>query len=261
MIWAALGLTKWEKAIYLTLIKFGPLTAAAISKKSNVPYGRIYGVLETFELKGFVAVELGKPKRFRAIDPAIALKTVFKEKQKEISELEQQVEREITELTRVYAPSIIGEEQRIYVIKGIENINKVRIALLSSAKKEVNIVVGLGATTRAEIPMIDAEMRRALDRGVKMSFIRNLADLEERKKARSELAHGARVRHFPFSGFHLSIRDRKEVWIELPDPKEGMIDLFIVNPALAKAFCYFFNLLWKRAQPARKYLKKKAKEH
>ena len=49
-----LGLTGYEIRVYLSLLDTGSMTAADISKKSGVPYSKIYEVLNSLEEKGWL---------------------------------------------------------------------------------------------------------------------------------------------------------------------------------------------------------------
>jgi sugar-specific transcriptional regulator TrmB len=45
----SLGLTSYEIKVYLSLLEAGSMTASNISKKSGVPYSKIYEVLNSLE--------------------------------------------------------------------------------------------------------------------------------------------------------------------------------------------------------------------
>ncbi|MHA1370922.1 MAG: TrmB family transcriptional regulator [Promethearchaeota archaeon] len=49
-----INLTQYEIALYLTLVMHGKLNAKALSEKSNVPYSRIYNILNMLLDKGFI---------------------------------------------------------------------------------------------------------------------------------------------------------------------------------------------------------------
>jgi SspJ family small acid-soluble spore protein len=55
-----------------------------------VPYGKIYAVLEALAGKGFVEIQSSRPKKFRAVGPALASDSYF-EKKKAESEREMEV--------------------------------------------------------------------------------------------------------------------------------------------------------------------------
>ena len=79
------GLNSYEGRAYETLLRVGASTAHFISRKSGVPSGKIYPVLDSLLEKGFVLLSDGKPKMFTPVSPDIALKKVVKGKKKELN--------------------------------------------------------------------------------------------------------------------------------------------------------------------------------
>lgn len=47
-----LGLTSYEIKVYVALLESGSMNASEMSKKSSVPYSKIYDVLNSLEEKG-----------------------------------------------------------------------------------------------------------------------------------------------------------------------------------------------------------------
>lgn len=56
------GFNKYEAAAYLTLLKEGFTDANLLSKRSKIPTGKIYAVLDNLENMGFVEVQHSRPK-------------------------------------------------------------------------------------------------------------------------------------------------------------------------------------------------------
>ena len=79
-----IGLNAYEAAAYLSLLKLGVSEASAVCKDSDVPYGKVYTVLESLSKNGFVEVQASRPKKFRAIDPDTALDDFFEIRKSEI---------------------------------------------------------------------------------------------------------------------------------------------------------------------------------
>lgn len=73
-------MTAYEAVAYLSLLKFGVSGANSICKDADVPYGKIYTVLESLAGKGFVEIQVSRPKKFRAVDPEIALNSFFEKR-------------------------------------------------------------------------------------------------------------------------------------------------------------------------------------
>ena len=64
-----LGLTGYEIRVYLSLLDTNSMTASDISKKSGVPYSKIYEVLNSLEEKGWLESGSSRPKSFSPSPP------------------------------------------------------------------------------------------------------------------------------------------------------------------------------------------------
>jgi sugar-specific transcriptional regulator TrmB len=81
-----INLTNYEINAYFSLLKSDNLTAREISTKSRIPNGRIYDVLTSIHEYGLVDVQMTRPKKYKAINPNIALKTLITKKDEEREE-------------------------------------------------------------------------------------------------------------------------------------------------------------------------------
>jgi len=87
-----MGLSEYEAGAYLALLRQGTGTAKEIANASGIPQSRIYDVLEKLEEKGFVTIQMGRPKRFGAIEPELAVEQFLKHERSEFEEEISQVE-------------------------------------------------------------------------------------------------------------------------------------------------------------------------
>jgi HTH-type transcriptional regulator, sugar sensing transcriptional regulator len=78
-----IGLNAYEATAYLSLLKLGVSEANVVCKDAEVPYGKVYTVLEPLAGKGFIEVQASRPKKFRPIDPDMALDLFFEKRKKE----------------------------------------------------------------------------------------------------------------------------------------------------------------------------------
>ena len=69
----ALGLGKYEACAYLALLGHDDSTAVEVADRAGVPRQRIYDVLAVLRDKGLVVIREGRPARYSARSPAIAL--------------------------------------------------------------------------------------------------------------------------------------------------------------------------------------------
>jgi len=99
-----IGLSKYQALIYACLLRKGPLDARILSGESHVPMGKIYATLSQLLINEIIIEHSGRPKKYEAITPEIALQRIYMkyyiehEKQREdlkntITQLEQGLER------------------------------------------------------------------------------------------------------------------------------------------------------------------------
>jgi sugar-specific transcriptional regulator TrmB len=68
-----IGLSKYEACAYLALLGHDDSTAVEVADRAGVPRQRIYDVLAALRAKGLVVIREGRPARYSARSPAIAL--------------------------------------------------------------------------------------------------------------------------------------------------------------------------------------------
>ena len=103
-IYSELGLTKYESLAYSILIEFGKLSAAEISAKSGVPYGKIYPVLASLVNKSLAKIIPEKTKKFSPTDPE-ALNKLIEEKERRLKKAKEEGKDIVEVLRNVYARS------------------------------------------------------------------------------------------------------------------------------------------------------------
>jgi len=111
-----IGLSLYEAKVYFTLLIRGTATASEISDLSGIPYTRVYDVLNQLEEKGFVASIPGRPLKFEALDPGIALSNYIAKLREELvsklRELEENIAR-IRDLLSKYKKGFVPREKTI----------------------------------------------------------------------------------------------------------------------------------------------------
>ncbi|KXS42912.1 MAG: hypothetical protein AWU59_1380 [Methanolobus sp. T82-4] len=80
---ANIGLNKYERSVYWTLLKKGDLEASKLSQLSRVPIGRIYEILRDLDKYGLVETKPSRPRKYRTVDPKIAFELMYKRKEEE----------------------------------------------------------------------------------------------------------------------------------------------------------------------------------
>ena len=149
------GLTDYEARAYRALLELGSATAADVADASRIPRTRIYAVLDGL-LGDWVAVEPGRPKRYRARDP-----------QECFQESRRRLDAEIAAGLPVLAARYHEREQRfagaLWVLEGEDAIFARVVQIVDRARSAVHLVAAPG------IPLPDAvidALLRAHRRGV-----------------------------------------------------------------------------------------------
>jgi len=96
------GLNNYENKVYLSLMTEASSDARTISQSSDVPYGRIYDVLDSLNSKGLVNEIAGRPKKYTAVEPDAAISSLIEQRKKEVEELEKQAAITKQELNKLY---------------------------------------------------------------------------------------------------------------------------------------------------------------
>lgn len=99
----SLGMGRYEARAYLALLFHDEVASAAeVSDLADVPRQRVYDVLAGLRDQGLVVTKDGRPMRYMALDPNLALRAYLETRrqqhQTEIAFLESQVEMLVSEL-------------------------------------------------------------------------------------------------------------------------------------------------------------------
>ncbi|AEA46466.1 TrmB family transcriptional regulator [Archaeoglobus veneficus] len=149
-----LGLSEYEAKVYVTLVGLGKASAREIHEASGVPRTRIYDVLEKLASKGFVDIEEGEPKRFRAVDPRKVIEKLKMDVVKAADDCILELEKLKLTKRREFSP--------VWVMRGDWNIlEKIRDAIME-AREEIVIV-----SAKPELLLsVAKELKRARKRTV-----------------------------------------------------------------------------------------------
>jgi sugar-specific transcriptional regulator TrmB len=236
----AFGLDSYEARVYAELSRIGTSTSTAVSRASGVPYGRIYPVLYSLEKKGFVRVIEGKPKRFTAVEPRIALAGRVERKARELEALKTEVDSLIPLLERAGEPPAASES--VQVIQGKLGVLNLSVRLHKKAKGEYRSISRLPIYK----PHLDA-YREAVKRGVKFWVLTPQTD-SETVNVWTKL--GVELRYSEDIELRYTVVDKTDVVIRIgSSDRTGYTSLWIQNTALASIMAQNFDRLWKKSKP------------
>jgi HTH-type transcriptional regulator, sugar sensing transcriptional regulator len=160
------GLGSYEIKVYISLLENGSMAASEISKKSNVPYSKIYEVLNSLEERGWIESNSSRPQKFFPNSPQTATQTTRTLIEKKIDSNNELI---IQELMPIYEKTGIKERPEIWAVMGLFNIaNKVQ-EIIQNCKKELLIALPQGAENIVGI--IQGTLRTLSEKGVKIAVL------------------------------------------------------------------------------------------
>lgn len=240
-----LGLTDYEIKVYTTLLEYGDSTASKLSEVADVPYSKIYEVLESLEKKGWIGTEGGRPARYYPKSPLTALEASRIRFEREFRENEEIV---LSELLPIYEGRGFRERHDIWILRGEENILARIKNLLSNCKKELLIAApfltkNLLMTFLPHIAYITSNggsVKILVPGDVNYSLIKKLNDIAD-----------VRLKEQMFGGGIIS--DSREVVLLLGGEESGIsFAIWSDHVGLAKFAKNYFEYLWREAEPSEK---------
>jgi len=257
-----LGLSEYEARSYRSLLRTGPTTAKELSRTSEVPMGRIYDVLNSLEQHNLVRSQAaGRPKKYVAVEPEVALDRLLEAKQRELDAQARQYEEVVDTLVEEIDATGPVDEQFWTAAVGPDETVELLLERIAAAEEELIYVAGSpgpGIDLRSATDRVTDQLDAALDRGVDIDLlvtpavVRNLPDRSvSRYYDRLGDAENFAVRTLDGVEGTFMLVDRVEVCIEVPnplDPTEAFAMIDLKDDAFAADVREEFAPRWDRAE-------------
>lgn len=226
-----MNLTEYESRTYLALVSKGSATVKEIREIAQIPYSREYDILENLERRGYVVVQPGRPRRYRAVDPREILS-------KELGLRVKAVEELIKKLTPVYRKHMdeVSFNEVIWMLKGRGNIRDRLIKMLESAQHEV-LIMGIKPVTSDAIAKALEDVKK---RGVIIKALGEFSDSTVELFDRI----GVEYRRYPHDHSRFVVVDDKELILASEDPANYFFALYNRNPGCIKLYRNYFKHIW-----------------
>jgi sugar-specific transcriptional regulator TrmB len=258
-----IGLNAYEAAVYLSLLKYGVSEANILCRDAEVPYGKIYTILESLARKGFVEIQATRPKKFRMIDPATALYSFF-EKRKIESEREMEVLKNSIEETKQALRSVPTQKLKdeVFWTTAIteSEIEKLVLSIYGEVKKSVRAIplTIILPNVSPNISNLLPEILKAIDRGVKIKLLITPHHMtmipvfiKQGEKALDKLKKAIEIRTAKnIASSFLVIDDNVVVFFQLhPTDNDRILSILkIYDTGLAKSLGEEYDSLWSRGE-------------
>jgi len=230
-----LGLTEYETDTYLALLKSGTLTASEVSEQSNVPYSKIYEVLNALEKKGWIEVEHGRPSKYFPKSPIEALSMTKLQFEEKLHNWEKTI---ATEIQPIFEQREIREKPDIWILRGELNVVAKLQEMLDNVKNEAMIAAPIFAKSFADIFL---NLLKGLhSRNVQVLFMA-AGNAKEWNIEQLSLVAEVRTRTKMFGGG--VICDGKEALLMLGEDKPSLV-IWSNHVGLVKFARDYFQYLW-----------------
>ena len=237
----SLGLTGYEIKVYLSLLGSGSMTASDVSKKSGVPYSKIYEVLNTLEDKGWLESDSSRPQKFFPKSPLTALEAMRMRIENGIRDNESLI---INELMPIYEKSGIRERPEIWVVRGVYNIAAKIGEIIQTCQHE--LLMALPQVAEDIAKPVQPMLRMLHEKGVKITVLASEEASKDTVRSIGRIAD-VRLKSNMFGGG--VIGDSKQVMILLGEGRSenGNIEpigIWAEHIGLARFAKDYFHYLW-----------------
>jgi len=234
------GLTDYEVNAYLALLEKGALTARQVSYGTQIPFSKVYQVLNNLERKGWIEVSRKRPSKYFPKSPETALKTAKAAIENEWLQIEKAV---ADELTPLYEKIKTREKYDIWILRGLPNIASKFKDMIKNCREELLIAF----PSIKEDFLIDfypilqsfigekTQVRFMVSKGLSENVYRTLSKVGEVKLKTKMFGGGA-------------ISDSGEVMLLFSDEKGEVTAIWSDHPGLAGLAKDYFNYLWKETE-------------
>ncbi|MBS7607957.1 TrmB family transcriptional regulator [Candidatus Bathyarchaeota archaeon] len=234
------GLTDYEVNAYLALLEKGALTAKQISYGAQIPFSKVYQVLNSLEKKGWVEVVRKRPSKYFPKSPEAALKAAKAAMESEWMQIEKVV---ADELVPLYEKVKSKEKYDIWILRGLSNIASKFKEMVKKCQEE--LLVAFPSIKEELIMDFFPLLQSLISEKAEVHFMVSKGLNENVYKAFSRIGE-VRLRDKMFGGGAIS--DGVEVLLLFSDEKGEITAIWSDHPGLAGLAKDYFNYLWKESK-------------
>ena len=244
----SLGLINYEIRVYTSLLFASSNTASEISKKSGVPYSKIYDVLNSLYVRGWIYSDNQRPQNFFPKSPSNAVEAMMIEMENNLRSNKNVI---INELMPIYEKTGLKEKPDIWVVSGLYNIAIKVTEIIQSTKEE--LLIAIPKIPENVVKSIQPVLRELAEKGVKIIILASDETNNDTVKAMSRVAE-VRLKNDMFGGG--VIGDSRHVLILLGEGKNDptttssydTIAIWAEHTGLASFAKDYFHYLWQDAK-------------
>lgn len=240
------GFSDKEARVYLALLELGSAPVQEIAKKAKVNRATTYVVLDALKKRGAIStVEQGK-KTFYATENPTALVRLFKLREQDIKEKEEEFRRSLPELEAIFNRS--GEKPRVRFFEGKEGVIAVREDIFDSGANEINEIYSLEYVNQVKALFSKEENNQFIERRKKLKVKMKAIYTSDLGSFEGFQTEGDRrivpKDRFPLSSDIIIYGNR----IAMTTLKGKIVSIIIESQEMAETLRSVFNLAWEGTQ-------------
>jgi len=245
------GLTEYETLAYLSLLVAGEMTAESVSEASNIPYTKVYSVLDSLHSRGWVEVESGRPRRYYPRPPVDALR---QEKNRLEAEFEVNRQMILEELQPLFEKKDIKEIPEIWIIRGEDSSFSKIIELLGKAKREIMLAIPFIPERLLKGDpnfrnLLKTAIRRYMDSDIVIKVLTTRDTLRSVDFPEIHVAE-VRVTDSMFGGGLVVDGRETIIFLDLKHPEGPDTAIWSEHETLTSLAEIYFKHMWDNAEPA-----------
>lgn len=244
----SLGLSRLEEGVYRWLVSHGQSSLSEIARGAGIALAQARATADLLEQKGMVVREKGRPARFTALPPELALATLVSEREHDLQRARQEVGRLQDRFRQ--AAGRRDTSDVVEVVQGPEAVKNAVAKLGRLAKSEVLVFDKPPYTSPPEEWNIEEPQ---LASGVTFRSIYSPQSLEVPGSIgliEKFIRAGEEARVYPALPMKLIIFDRRFAAVPLSEDDETVASALVAHSSgLLRSFVRIFEDFWVRAFP------------
>ena len=255
------GLSTYEANAYAALLRMGLADASTVSQKADIPFGRVYDVLNGLVERGLLTMHDGRPKQYRAVQPRVAMSILLAQRKRELDERYAELTRLASDLEKRLSPKVRKDPSSFYSASvGEEESRAFLVEKLAEATTSMDVNLEIQPYQARDEELFHA-LVGAVDRGVRTRILLRDADIPNILQspvneliARSMLPHLGKtlfVRVIEGEQVPFAVVDGEKALIGVKnpvDPEAYFATVFIWDPKFASELAVRFGTLWDGAE-------------
>jgi sugar-specific transcriptional regulator TrmB len=255
------GLSTYEASAYSLLLRLGSADASTIAHKGEIPFGRVYDVLNGLVERGLLTMQDGRPKQYRAVQPRVALSILLAQRKRDLDDRYAELTRLASDLEKRLSPKVKKDPSSFYSASvGEEESRAFLVEKLAEASVSMDVNLEIARYQAQDEELFDA-LVAAVDRGVRTRILLREGDIANileapvnDRIARSMLPHLGknllvRVMDGEMVPFAVVDGEKALIGVKNPvDPKAYFATVYIWDPKFASELAERFETLWKGAE-------------